>query len=61
MMFQYNAMNAFLNARVNRKLFCYTPEGFTKQYGELLLILRALYSLNEAPLLWYAELQKMLR
>jgi hypothetical protein len=46
MMFQYDAMNAFLNARVNRKLFCYTPEGFTKQYGELLLILRALYGLK---------------
>jgi hypothetical protein len=46
---------------VNRKLFCYTPEGFTKQYGELLLILRALYGLREAPLLWYAELQKTLK
>jgi hypothetical protein len=46
---------------VNRKLFCYTPEGFTKQYGELLLILRALYGLKEALLLWYAELQKTLK
>jgi hypothetical protein len=61
LMFQYDALNAFLNARVNRKLFCYTPEGFTKQYGELLLILRALYGLKEAPLLWYAELQKTLK
>jgi hypothetical protein len=61
MMFQYNALNAFLNARVNRKLFCYTLEGFTKQYGELLLILQALYSLKEAPLLWYTELQKTLK
>jgi hypothetical protein len=61
LMFQYDALNAFLNARVNRKLFCYTPKGFTKQYGELLLILRALYGLKEAPLLWYAELQKTLK
>jgi hypothetical protein len=60
-MFQYNALNAFLNARVDRKLFCYTPEGLTKQYGELLLILRALYGLKEAPLLWYTELQKTLK
>ncbi|KAI1685790.1 Pol protein [Pyrenophora tritici-repentis] len=61
LMFQYDALNAFLNARVNRKLFCYTPEGFAKQYGELLLIRRALYGLKEAPLLWYAELQKTLK
>ncbi|KAI1681242.1 Pol protein [Pyrenophora tritici-repentis] len=71
LMFQYDALNAFLNARVNRKLFCYTPEGFAKQYGELLLIRRALYGLKEAPLLCqldllvdisgYAELQKTLK
>ena len=51
LMFQYDAMNAFLNARVPRKLYCNTPEGFTNQFGSLLLLCRALYGLKEAPLL----------
>ena len=55
LMFQYDAMNAFLNARVPRKLYCNTPQGFTDQYGSLLLC-RALYGLKEAPLLWYQDL-----
>jgi hypothetical protein len=60
LMFQYDAMNAFLNARVLRKLYCYTPEGFTTQFGSLLLLCRALYGLKEAPLLWYQDLAKTL-
>jgi hypothetical protein len=61
LMFQYDAMNAFLNARVPRKLYCYTPEGFTTQFGSLLLLCRALYGLKEAPLLWYQDLAKTLQ
>jgi hypothetical protein len=61
LMFQYDAMNAFLNARVPRKLFCNTPEGFTHQFGSLLLLCRALYGLKEAPLLWYQDLAKTLQ
>jgi hypothetical protein len=61
LMFQYNAMNAFLNARVPRKLFCNTPEGFINQFGTLLLLCRALYRLKEAPLLWYQDLAKTLQ
>jgi hypothetical protein len=53
-------MNAFLNARVPRKLYCYTPEGFTTHFGALLLLCRALYGLKEAPLLWYQDLTKTL-
>ncbi|KAI1507549.1 Pol protein [Pyrenophora tritici-repentis] len=61
LMFQYDAMNAFLNARVPRKLYCNTPEGFTTQFGALLLLRRALYGLKEAPLLWYQDLANTLQ
>jgi hypothetical protein len=61
LMFQYDAMNAFLNARVLRKLYCNTPEGFTTQFGSLLLLRRALYGLKEAPLLWYQDLANILQ
>jgi hypothetical protein len=54
--FQYDALNAFLNAKLIRKLYVRTPEGFEDEYGQLLLLCRALYGLKEAPLLWYQEL-----
>jgi hypothetical protein len=53
LMFQYDSMNAFLNAWVLRKLYCNTPKGFSKQFGALLLFHHALYSLKEALLPWY--------
>lgn len=59
-MLQSDAMNAFLNAKLPRKLYCYTPEGFSKELGQLLELQRALYGLKEAPLLWYQELSSTL-
>jgi hypothetical protein len=49
--FQYNVLNAFLNAEVNRKIYVQTPEGYVNQLGPLLQLWRALYGLKEAPLL----------
>jgi len=60
-MFQFDAMNAFLNARLPRTIYCRTPEGFTNEFGELIELLRALYGLKEAPLLWYQELSSTLK
>ena len=60
-MFQFDAMNAFLNARLPRKMYCRTPEGFADELGELLELQRALYGLKEAPLLWYQELSSTLQ
>jgi hypothetical protein len=61
--FQYDVLNAFLNAEVNRKIYVQTPEGYVDQFGPLLRLWRALYGLKEAPLLWYnslcASLKKM--
>ena len=61
LMFQYDVNNAFLNAKVLRRLFVWTPEGFKSEHGKILLLLRALYGLREAPLLWYQELRNTLR
>jgi hypothetical protein len=55
----YDALNAFLNAKLQDKVFCETPEGFP-ELGECIELLRALYGLKEAPLLWYRELTKSL-
>jgi hypothetical protein len=59
--FQYDVLNAFLNAEVNRKIFVQTPEGYVNQFGPLLWLWRALYGLKEAPLLWYNDLCTSLR
>jgi hypothetical protein len=50
MLLQYNVLNAFLNATLNRKLYAETLDSFKKD-GELLQVLRALYGLKESPLL----------
>ena len=60
LMFQYDATNAFLNARIDRLVYVHTPEGFTDQLGKLLILKRALYGLKDAPTLWYKELTKSL-
>jgi hypothetical protein len=55
-----DAINAFLNAHLRKKVFCRPPQGF-EHLGEILLLLRALYGMQEAPRLWYEELTKTLR
>lgn len=62
-LYQYDVPVAFLNARMNRKLYAYTPEGVDEiesGLGELLLVLRALYGLKESPLLWFNECRTQL-
>jgi hypothetical protein len=59
--FQYDVLNAFLNARVNRKIFVQIPEGYVNQFGPLIRLWRALYGLKKAPLLWYNDLCTSLR
>jgi hypothetical protein len=49
---QYNMLNAFLNATLDRALHVRTPDGFQEKYGQVLRLLRALYGLKEAPRLW---------
>ena len=56
---QYNAVNAFTNAKLSKPVYCYYPEGFN-QDGHILELLRALYGLKISPLLWYKELTNTL-
>lgn len=58
--YQYDVLNAFLNAPLDRKLYARAPEGFAQDLGKLLELKRALYGLKDAPLLWYKHLKKTL-
>lgn len=60
-MFQFNAINAFLNARLLRKIYYCTLEEFTDELRELLELQYALYSLKEALLLQYQKLLSTLK
>jgi hypothetical protein len=57
---QYDVPTAFLNAQIDRKLYAETPKAFRHIEGEIMLVLRALYSLKESPILWYNELRQQL-
>jgi hypothetical protein len=56
--YQYDVLNAFLNAPLNKPVYVRTPEPYVKQLGELLELKRALYRLKDAPLLWYKHLEE---
>src|SRR6266568_3940625 len=56
---QYNAINAFTNAKLNKPVYYYCPEGFN-QNGYVLKLLMALYGLKISLLLWYKELTSIL-
>jgi len=57
---QYDVLNAFLNALLDRTLYVRTPDGFQNQDGQTLRLLRALYGLKEAPRLWAIHFQDSL-
>jgi hypothetical protein len=59
--YQYDVLNAFLNAPLDRKLYARAPEGFEHDLGKLLELRRALYGLKDAPLLWYNHLKQTLK
>jgi len=56
---QYDAVNAFINARLVKLVYCYCPEGFN-QNRYILKLLMALYGLKVLLLLWYKELTNTL-
>lgn len=51
---QYDAVNAFLNSRLNETIHCHPPEGF-ETLDRYWLLLQALYGLKQSPLLWYTD------
>lgn len=55
-LYQYDVLNAFLNAELDRPTYVRCPEGYEKELGQLLELKRALYGLRDAPRLWYKHL-----
>ena len=56
---QYDAVNAFVNAKIDEDIFMRMPPGHRKT-GTLLKLDKALYGLRKSPLLWQRELTKTL-
>jgi len=52
---QYDAVNAFVNAKLPYDIFTRMPPGYRKR-GRILHLLKAMYGLRESPLLWQKEL-----
>jgi hypothetical protein len=55
-LYQYDVLNAFLNAELDRLTYVRCPEGYESELGQLLELKRALYGLRDAPRLWYKHL-----
>jgi hypothetical protein len=58
--YQYNVLNAFLNAPLDKQVYVQTPDPYIEEHGKLLKLKRALYRLKDAPLLWYKHLKETL-
>ncbi|KAJ6780944.1 hypothetical protein PWT90_01693 [Aphanocladium album] len=56
---QYDFVNAFLNAQLDEEVYTNLPPGF-EQKGKYWKLLKALYGLRRAPLLWHRELSQFL-
>jgi hypothetical protein len=50
-MIQYDAVNTFVHAKLDDKVFMRMPDGYKKP-GVILKLNKALYSLRKSPLLW---------
>jgi reverse transcriptase-like protein len=57
---QFDAVNAFLNCRLDETVYVECPPGF-RQQGKVWILNRALYGLRRSPRLWQRELSKTLK
>lgn len=57
---QYDAVNAFVNAKLENEVFMRMPSGYRKP-GIILKLQKALYGLRESPLLWQKDLTATLQ
>jgi hypothetical protein len=55
-LYQYDVLNAFLNAELDGTTYVHCPRGYEKELGQLLERERALYGLRDAQRLWYERL-----
>jgi Reverse transcriptase (RNA-dependent DNA polymerase) len=51
---QFDAINAFVNSKLNEDIYCYSPEGYQRA-GSCCHLLRALYGLKQSPQLWFND------
>ena len=51
-MIQYDAVNAFVHARLDEIVYMRMPPGYEEK-GFVLLLQKALYELRKSPLLWH--------
>jgi len=56
---QYDAVNAFINAQLEDTIYIRMPPGH-KNPGKILRLQKALYGLQQSPLLWQKELTSTL-
>jgi len=56
---QYDAVNAFVHAKLDEKVFMKMPRGYSKR-GVILKLNRALYGLRKSPILWQSCLYSSL-
>jgi len=56
---QYNAINAFCNAKINNEVYYTCPEGF-EQARKVIKLHKALYGLHTSPKLYHDELSRSL-
>ena len=57
---QYDAVNAFVNAKLEEDVFMKMPPGH-RRTGTILKLNKALYGLRKSPLLWQKELTRTIR
>lgn len=57
---QYDAVNAFVNAKLDEEIYMKMPPGHRRQ-GTILRLHKALYGLRKSPLLWQRELTGALK
>ncbi|KAF7567672.1 hypothetical protein PtrM4_142630 [Pyrenophora tritici-repentis] len=58
--YQYDVLNAFLNAPLEKLVYVQTLDPYVEELGKVLELKRALYGLKDAPLLWYKYLKETL-
>src|SRR5699024_576416 len=57
---QFDAVNAFLNSKLDETVYVELPDGY-KQSGVVLQLNRALYGLRRSPRLWQKEFTKTMK
>lgn len=57
---QYDAVNAFVHAKIDEPTYCTTPHGWEGTSGVHLKLSKALYGLKQSPALWYKHISTTL-